>query len=149
MQIDIKENTKLLAGIKSVFFKFFYSKYLWWTRRHKTLWLSTNAELLPCAVSITFVYRVTSQRDQRETTHFTTVNSLEFSSSAEVQTGPTWPIKALTSLPLGRLPKTLDSTSANWLYVLYNSSTHPKVTHVECISFHCNQNIVPETHSAR
>jgi hypothetical protein len=52
--------------------------------------------------------------------------------------------------PLGALSgETLDFISANWLYFPYHSLTRPKVTHVECSSFHCNQNIVPEMHSAR
>jgi hypothetical protein len=51
--------------------------------------------------------------------------------------------------PLGALSQTLDFISANWLYIPHHSWTHPNVTHVECSSFHCNRNIVPEMHSAR
>jgi hypothetical protein len=51
--------------------------------------------------------------------------------------------------PRCALPQTHDSTSANWLYIPNHSLTRPKVTHVDCSSFHCHQNIVPEIHSTR
>jgi hypothetical protein len=58
---------------------------------------------------------------------------------------PSRPIKALTSLPLGMLSQTQMT-----VYSLSQfDSNMPKVTHVECISFHCNQNIVPEMHPAQ
>jgi hypothetical protein len=68
-------------------------------------------------------------------------------------TGPVL-IKARTSLcpSVRTLPQALYIISANWLYILTDpKATHMESTHMECISFHCNQNIhvVPEMHSAR
>jgi hypothetical protein len=84
------------------------------------------------------VYKILLSSSLRKTRIY--VLQAPYRSAPQASVATSRPNKARTSLPLGTLPK--NPWQHQCQLIPYHSRTRPKVTHVECSSSHCNQNIV-------